>query len=261
MAAAFDPFAPGAGATLILLGSRIASLVLIAPVFSSKIIPKLVKMALVVVLTAVLEPMVLARAPMPPRITPETMLAESLIGFALGLGAAVFVAAAEMAGEIITMQVGLSGAAILDPNSGQQGPALGQFVSMFAVTLLVTMDAHLIMLRAVADSTRLIPVGTPVHVAAGLGAMVKHGSMLFGVGLRFAAPVVGAVLLANTALAILTRAAPALNVFSVAFPIQIGIGLVAFAATIPLIALFFSHWRDAYGAAANTLLGALAFGR
>ena len=57
-------------------------------------------------------------------------------------------------------------------------------------------------------------------------AMVRSARVLFALGLQFAAPVIAAVLVANTALAVLSRAAPQLNILSVAFPVQIGIGLV-----------------------------------
>ena len=58
------------------------------------------------------------------------------------------------------------------------------------------------------------------------------------------------MLVGNTALAILTRAAPQLNLFSVAFPIQIGIGLTALAAAIPFIGAFYHGWTGVYN---NTL--------
>ena len=95
---------------------------------------------------------------------------------------------------------------------------------------------------------------------AGLLAMVKSGSVLFGLGLQFAAPVVAAVLVGNTALAILTRAAPQLNLFSVAFPIQIGIGLTAMAAAIPFIGAFFHGWTGVYNNTLDHVLSAFVRG-
>lgn len=86
-------------------------------------------------------------------------------------------------------------------------------------------------------------------------AMVRSATVLFGLGLQFAAPVLAAVLVANTALAILTRAAPQLNVLSVAFPIQIGIGLVALGASIPFVGAFYRGWSGVY---TNTLDHAFA---
>jgi flagellar biosynthetic protein FliR len=90
--------------------------------------------------------------------------------------------------------------------------------------------------------------------------MVRSGSVLFGLGLQFAAPVIATVLVANTALAILGRAAPSLNVLSVAFPIQIGIGLVALAGSIPFIGAFYHGWSGVYMNTIHRVFDAFAHG-
>ena len=258
VAAPFDLFAPGSATSLVLLAMRIGGLVLVAPVFSSKPVPAPLKAGLIILLTILLQPAARLHASPTASITFESGFAETMVGFALGLGAALIVGAAEAAGELIAIQVGLSGAAILDPLSGQQGPAIGQFCSLFAVALLLSLDAHLVMLDAVATSTRVIPLGQGMNLTAGARAMVGSMTQLFALGLRFAAPVIAVVLVANVALAILTRAAPQLNILSVAFPVQIGAGLVAFAATIPVMALFFNGWQAFYNSAITHTVGALA---
>lgn len=257
-AAGLDLFAPGAPATLVLVAARLGGLVMIAPVFSARTIPVMIRTALLAVLAIVLAPVAAGVPGAVPRVTPEAMLAETLVGFAIGFGAATVVGAAEVAGDLMTAQIGLSGAAVLDPLSNQSVPVLGHFMQLFAVALLLAMDAHLVMLDAVASSLRYIPVGSPVDARAGLGAMVSLGGSLFALGIRFAAPVLAAVLIANCALAILSRAAPSLNVLSVAFPVQIGIGLFALAASLPLVAAWFTGWAAAYDAVLTHLLGALA---
>jgi flagellar biosynthetic protein FliR len=243
-------FAPGNAEILALLFARVGGLVMIAPMFTSKAVPVAVKTAITVLLTLLLHPLAVSAANgVIPQITPETFLGETLVGFGLGLGAALLVGAASVAGELMGVQVGLSGAAVLDPVNNTQGNVLGTFTNLFAITLLFAVDAHLVMIDAIGRSLNVISLGSGLH-AAGMLAMVKSGSVLFGLGLQFAAPVVAAVLVGNTALAILTRAAPQLNLFSVAFPIQIGIGLTALAAAIPFIGAFYHGWSGVYN---NTL--------
>jgi len=241
----FDLFAPGSPQTLVLLAVRLSGMVLVAPVFSTKAVPVTVRTCIIILLTALLQPMALAQMTSVPAITPETFVAEALIGFALGLGAALLVGAASVAGDLMGMQVGLSGAAVLDPINNSSENVLGTFGNLFAVTLLLAVDAHLVMIDAVARSVQMIPVGGGIH-AVGIYAMVRSASVLFGLGLQFAAPVVAAVLIANCALAILSRAAPQLNILSVAFPVQIGIGLVALGASIPFIGAFYRGWSGVY---------------
>jgi flagellar biosynthetic protein FliR len=254
-----DLFAPGSPQTLVLVAARVGGLVLVAPVFSTKNVPAQVKTGLIVLLTALLQPLALSQTVGIPQITPETFVGETLVGFGLGLGAALLVGSAGLAGDLMGMQIGLSGAAILDPISNSSENVLGTFGNLFAITLLLAVDAHLVMIDAVAKSFHVIPVGSGLH-AAGLLAMVRTGSVLFGLGLQFAAPVIAAVLVANTALAILTRAAPQLNVLSVAFPIQIGIGLIALSASIPFIGAFYHGWSGVYNDAVDHVLSALVRG-
>lgn len=239
--------------TLVLLFARVGGLVLVAPMFTTKALPVSVKTAITVLLTILLQPLALANARAAagviPQVTPDTFITETLVGFGLGLGAAMLVGAASVAGDLMGTQIGLSGAAILDPISNTSENVLGTFGNLFAVTLLFAVDAHLVMIDAIGRSTSVITVGSPIH-AVGLLTMVKMGSTLFGLGLQFAAPVIAAVLVANTALAILSRAAPALNLLSVAFPIQIGVGLVALSAAIPFIGAFYQGWSGVYN---NTL--------
>jgi flagellar biosynthetic protein FliR len=258
--ALMDPFAKGSMTVLALLGLRISGLVMIAPVFSAQPVPNHLKAGLIVLFSILLQPAALGSVTVPPHLNMATGFSETMVGFAIGLGAALLVGAADAAGELMAIQIGLSGAAVLDPMTNQQGPALGQFANFFAVALMLALDAHVVMLDAVATSTRIMPVGGVLDLASGARAMVGTMGQLFIIGLRFAAPVIAVVLIANVALAILSRAAPQLNILSVAFPIQIGVGLVAFAATIPVIGMFFNGWTSFYESVLTHSLGALATG-
>src|SRR5438132_747325 len=86
------------------------------------------------------------------------------------------------------------------------------------------------------------------------------GETLVALGLQFASPVVASVLVANTAIAILSRAAPQLNILSVVFPVQIGFGLFALAASIPIVAAFYRGWSGVYTTTMNHVLAAFAHG-
>ncbi|HEY4219236.1 MAG TPA: flagellar biosynthetic protein FliR [Gemmatimonadaceae bacterium] len=255
----FDLFAPGSPQTLVLLAARVGGMVLIAPVFSTKNIPNTVKTCVIILLTALLQPVALSQVHGIPQITPETFVGETLVGFGLGLGAALLVGAASVAGDLMGMQIGLSGAAIFDPISNTTDNVLGVFGNLFAITLLLAVNAHLVMIDAVARSLQTIPIGTGLH-AEGLRAMVRSADVLFSLGLQFAAPVIATVLVANTALAILGRAAPQLNILSVAFPIQIGAGLFALAASIPFIAAFYNGWSGVYNNTLDHVFAALSRG-
>lgn len=247
-------------AVLVLTGVRLSALVTIAPFFSSRAVPLRLRTVLVLCFTLLLHPVALASATAAVEVTATALLDEALIGLAIGLGAALFVGAAEMAGDVIAIQSGLSGAAVLDPNTSISLPVMGQFMQLFTIVLLLAANAHLEMLGAVAASLRAFPSGTALHPAAGVAAMLSAGGTLFVLGVRFAAPVIAAILVTNVALAILTRAAPQLNVLSVAFPLQIGVGLFVLGMAVPFIAGTFSHWPADYDALLTRMLTPLATG-
>ncbi len=229
-----------------LLATRVTALVWSAPIFSSKALPMHLKAAITVLLVIVLRPTVVMSAPEVLTLTIGAVLSELLVGLALGLGAAVFVAAAEAAGDMLAVQMGLSGANVVDPMSRTQLPILGQFLGIFAVTLILATGGHLIMLKALSGSFGAIPVGSVVNFAEGMSGTMRLGGHLLWLGLQFAAPVVAAMMVGNVALGIMARSVPQLNVLMVAFPVQIGIGLFVLAATVPIIATAFTNWGDQY---------------
>jgi flagellar biosynthesis protein FliR len=248
--------APTSVATLVLLTFRVGGLVLAAPLFSAKMMPTTLKTAIVVVLSWLLHPMALGAVRGDVLLTPGHVIGEMMVGLAMGLGAAVLIGAAEAMGDLLAVHIGLSGASAVDPLTQVSVPVLGQFANLFAVTLMLSVDGHITMLSALARSLQMLPVGSDVDLASGAAAMVAMGSTLFVLGLRFAAPVLATVLLANVSLAILTRAAPQLNILSIAFPIQIAAGLFAFAASIPAIGTFYLGWDGVYADLVGNVMAA-----
>ena len=243
--------------SIALLAMRVTALVWSAPIFSSQRLPAHLKAAISVLLIVILRPTAVASAPDDLTLTIETILSELVVGLALGLGAAVFTGAAEAAGDLLSVQMGLSGANVVDPMSNTQVPILGQFLGIFAVALILGTGGHLMILRTFAASLDVVPVGSNIDFSQGTFVMLRLGSHLLWLGLQFAAPVVAAVMIGNVGLGILARTVPQLNVLMVAFPVQIGVGLFVLAAAIPMIATAFTGWSDQYGRLADDLLNGL----
>lgn len=259
--AGFDLFAPGAATAFVLTLARVSGLVLIAPVYSARVIPAPLRTGLVLLLAAVLQPVARAHMPAGAALTPAVFIGETVVGLVVGLGAALIVAAAEAAGELLSIQIGLSGAALLDPLSLQQSTALGQFLQLFAMTLLLAGNGHLVMLDALAGTMQRLPVGGALNLPAGAQETVALGAQLFVLGFKFASPVIAVVMVANVALAVLSRAAPQLNILQMAFPVQIGFGLAALTFSIPIIAAWFMGWDLTYSATLTRMVNAFSMGR
>jgi flagellar biosynthetic protein FliR len=255
-----DLLTTGGMATLILLAARIGGLVLIAPVFSSKAVPVKLRSVILIVFAVVLVPVARAHVDGIPAITPLTVMSETIIGFGLGLGSALVIGAASAGGDMMSIQMGLAGASVLDPMTNIQVPVLGQFMTAFATLLLFASGGHLVMINGLGASLELIPVGTVPDLSAGMLAMSKIGGTLISLGVMFSAPVMIATMITNVALAILTRAAPQLQIITVAFPLQIAAGLFTLAAALSLTAVWFTGWESYHDGLLDMLLGPMLSG-
>lgn len=217
---------------------RLLALMLTAPVFAERTLPVRVKIGLAVIFAVLIAPTL----PPPPAV-PLVSLAgavvlgqQLLIGAALGFAMRIVVAAVEMAGELAGLQMGLGYATLFDPERADLIPVLGQFLGFLALLALLAIDGHLLLIQVLADTFRILPLAGPGLGTAGLLTLVQWGGELFAAGTLLALPIVGALLVANVALGILTRAAPQLNLFAVGFPLTLGAGLVILAVALPLLA-------------------------
>jgi len=249
-------FTPGGAAVAGLLAIRISGVIWTAPVLSMRSLTTQLKSALIVLLVILMWPSALAASPAV-EFSASAVLGEALIGLTLGLGAAIFVGAAESAGDMLAVQMGLSGANVLNPMSSTMLPILGQFLGLFVTALILASGGHVVILAALSQSIEMLPAGAPINIDDGIKSAVGLGATLLWLGLRMAAPVVAAMMIGNATLGVLARTVPQLNVLMVAFPVQIAIGLFVLGATLPLNTKSFVGWDATYGALANGLLESL----
>lgn len=246
---------PDGAAVAALLALRVSAVMWTAPILSARIVPAMAKSGMTVLIVILLWPVAVAGPGA--EVTVVTVMSEILIGISLGLAAAIFIAAAESAGDMLAVQMGLSGANVLDPMSSTQMPVLGQFLGLFAAALILAVGGHVVILQTMGASLGPLPIGSPIDTGAGIFETIELGSTLLWLGLRFAAPVIAAMMIGNVALGILARTVPQMNLLMVAFPVQIGIGLFMLAMTLPLFASAFTDWPQTYGGLAGGIVEAL----
>lgn len=229
--------------TFALITARIGGLMLTAPGWSGTSLPRLVRTALTVVLAALLLPSAPV-APLPAQVLdiPLPMAAEMAIGLIIGLVAAVIVQGVAFAGEVMSMQMGLSIAPSYSPIPELMVSGIGPLTSMLALILYFGIGGHLMLLRGLAESLQTLPPGGGIAFGAGEKASIALASQIFSCAVSAAAPVMVALLLTNIALGILSRAVPQLNAMMVSFPLSIGIGLLMFSVSLPIVASVITAW-------------------
>lgn len=238
-------FAPNAWPTFVLVTARMTGLMLVAPLWSMAMLPRMARAGIVVVLSVLMLPMT-PRATLPPEVMqiPVPILLEVLIGVAIGLTAAVIVHGMSLAGEVVSLQMGLSLGPALSPMAELETSGISQLQGILALLIYVTVGGHLVLLQGLAESLRTIPPGGAIDLAQGANRALAGAAALFTTAVRAAAPVMVALLLANVAIAILNRAVPHLNTMMVALPITFGIGLIMLGIALPVIGSAVAGWMQ-----------------
>jgi flagellar biosynthetic protein FliR len=240
-----------------LLSARVAAATMLTPVFGPVQIPGPVRVLIALALAAFL---VLAMPVTLPPIETATELAvatigELILGASLAFGFLVAYAATQVAGRVLDIQLGYSAAAVLNPTTQTPAPLLGTVLGMASVAVFLAMDGHHVLLRALALSLEHYPPGR-LAFDFDISQHLKFSGTMFTFGLALAAPVMLALLLADIALAVMSRSMPQLNVFILSFSVKIVLGLIGLAISIRfaggvLTALFESTWRFWEGVAGN----------
>jgi flagellar biosynthetic protein FliR len=223
------------GSALVL--ARVAGLAWSAPALATPGLGWRFRLALAVLLGAVLLPIVepLARPPEGPAMLGRACLVEILIGAALGWSAALVVAGARQAGEIVGLQAGLSPAALLDPEAGDEMTPMGHLYALMALAVFLALDGPLALVKVLVESYRVLPAGG--FVLSDETARLAFGRVgqALELAVRLAAPTALALALAGIALGLLGRAAPSLQLMALSLPVRWALGLVL--VSLGLIAL------------------------
>jgi flagellar biosynthetic protein FliR len=222
-------------AALLWPASRILALIATSPIFGNARIPNELKIALGILTALVVSPTV----PAMPALDPagwaglSVLTREIVIGTGMGFAMRLVFGAVEMAGEISSLTMGLGFASFFDPMSQGRSSAVSQFLVWVVTLAVLAVNAHLVLLEALAESFYTLPIAAISFRNDGFWDLALWGSKVFTAGLQLALPVVAALLITNVALGILTRAAPQLNLFGIGFPITLGVGFLTLTMALP----------------------------
>jgi flagellar biosynthetic protein FliR len=243
----------------ILVVARLSGLFLLAPVFSSQMIPPRIKIMVLLGLAATLTPIVEGNAASLPTDGIPLLMAvitESLVGLALGFSVSLVFSAVQVGASLIDTSIGFSMASIIDPLNNTQAAVLGSFYSMVATLSFLAVNGHYWMLAGFTRSFDTIRLGEQPDVDVMLGNTFGVFGQLFAMAFQIAAPVLITLLLADVVLGIVARVVPQMNVFFVGIPLKIGVGLLVVIISLPAFSGFFERRLDDIVSGASVLTGA-----
>jgi flagellar biosynthetic protein FliR len=219
----------------LLVLARVAGLVVGSPIFGHMLVPIRVRAGLAIVLAVALAGALPPVAGAPTSILGlmSALALESALGLTLGLVAQFIFAGVLLGGQLAGIQMGFGIANLIDPQSHAQLTIVAQWQQLMAFLIFLVLDIHHLLIGALLASFHTVPPAGLLISAAGLRGTVVLGGEIFALGVRIAAPVMVALLLANAALGVLARTIPQLNVFVVGFPVNVGVGLLMLGASLP----------------------------
>jgi flagellar biosynthesis protein FliR len=157
----------------------------------------------------------------------ETVLG-ALLGYAFGL----FQVPARVCGEFLTEELGLSFGAFIDPTGTGNVSALTQILDALGILLFLGLDGHHLFLAALDATFTRYPVGAAMP-SVPIQPLVAGASLSIQWGLAIAMPVAVSLFVVTVVLAIMSRAAPQINLFTVGFPLRLVAGLVLLFLLLP----------------------------
>jgi len=219
---------------------RTSGVVVMAPLFGSEPVPARIKAALILMVAVVLTPVAEGSAPLLTNVPAFGVSAvrELFVGLVMGFSAYLTFSAFQIAGEFVSMQMGLSMGEIADPLYGGQTSVLSQFHYMLAMLIFLSINGHHWFLQGLGASFRSVPLGEATLSTALTGGLVQRFVELFSAGLKMAAPTVCVLTLITMGLGMLARAAPLLNILLISMSLRLAAGLVLMGVLVPYVFRF-----------------------
>ncbi|HVY27845.1 MAG TPA: flagellar biosynthetic protein FliR [Polyangiaceae bacterium] len=221
-------------ALVVLEAIRISGMIIVAPLGFTQA-PARVKAALVVLLTLASHGE-FGQTPViegPLEGLAFSAASEMVLGVAIGLVPRLIVAAVEIAGEQIAPMMGMGVAQIFDPMAHASQNVITSILRNLAMLLGVLVGLHRVVIGAVISSFRAVPAGTIGSTSNLTELMLNLTSDAVGTGVKLAIPLIAVLLVTQVALAFVSRAAPAMQVFSIGFAVTTSVGAVILIATLP----------------------------
>jgi flagellar biosynthesis protein FliR len=235
---------------LVLFGlcfARIVSYCAFVPFLGGKAVPAKVKVAVAMALTVIAFPQLSAEVAQTggelkfgPLGFFFLMLKECFIGFTLSYISTAVFEGIQIAGRFIDVQRGASMAEVMAPELNEKVSELGQFKFQLSLVLFILSGLHREFIKVLVESFQAIPATRLPEVHGGvtpsLELLISVSAETLYIGVQLSLPIVLALLLTDIFFGIINKVAPQINVFFLAMPVKMMLGLFVFSLSIMLLA-------------------------
>ncbi len=221
--------------------ARVSPLFMIAPLFSSSVIPSQVRVIAAVALAIGLVGVAAHGQHLPVAPLPlfGLVLEQLLVGGAVAFAIGALFAAVQAAGTLLDAVAGFSFGAMLNPLTGRQDAILAQTYAMVGTMIFIALGGDGWVLQGIGRTFDLVPLSGAVHVKSIIDGSVAIFSTIFTSALEVSAPIVLAVTVTDIAFGMVSRVMPQLNVYAVGFPVKVAVALLTVTASLPFLGGWF----------------------
>jgi flagellar biosynthetic protein FliR len=225
-----------------LVFARIGAMVMLVPGLGDASVPPRIRLAFALLMSLLLTPLVATNV-----VVPATMgdgagalIRETLIGLMMGSILRLFLSSLATAGEIISIQTTLGFAQTANPAQAAPSTTISTFLALIGTVLVMTTDLHHMFFGAMFSSYRLFPFGHALLVSDAGTLAVQTVAGSFALGVQLAAPVIVFSIVFNIAAGLVGRIMPQFQIFFVATPLSVMLGLSVFALSLGVIGMVWS---------------------
>jgi flagellar biosynthetic protein FliR len=225
---------------------RISAFLLVLPFFTMANFPVTMRVATGAVIALLLAP-ILPAYPLDKLdfISVLGVMAQEVsIGLLLGFVSRMIFYAVDIAGSIISTEMGLNLATIFDPLNQQSSQIAGTILVFLATVVMLTLNLHHWMLLGFQQAYTVLPIGDAHLNSALFENIVAQTSRVFMVALQISAPVIAVSFVITLIFAVLSRAVPEMNVFTEMYGFRIVGGLIVFGFTLQLSAQYVTNYLN-----------------
>jgi len=176
-----------------------------------------------------------------------------LIGTVMGMILQIVNGALVVGGQAVSGAMGLGMANMVDPNMGNV-PVISQFFIICSTLIFMGMGGHVLVISLLLESFKTLPIGQMLAPDMLMAVLLQWSTMMFLGALLLALPIMVSLLFVNIGVGVITRAAPALNIFAVGFPAMILVGMVLLATSMTSIGYRIQWlWQESFNVVGQAL--------
>lgn len=219
---------------------RVSAILVVFPIFSSNVVPPLVRILFAFCLSTALFPAIKSTSGIAATeylnsnlLIAALVIKEALVGIVVGFMAKIIFESISFGFAYMGMQMGFGFSNLYDPNTEVASPVVSNFVMVIVSLLFIAMDGHHLMINAIAETFTVLPLGVATFTKKLSLYVFDVGTSVFIIAVRIAAPIAVVIFLMNLGFGLIARAIPQINVLLVSFTVNILVGILVLFLVMP----------------------------